>query len=155
MNATEPSPRRALALLPLLGFAALCLWEGGLAVLGPRRAPTPADWQAAAAQVRAGFQPGDLIVIAPAWAAPLGRMAFTNYITQSLIMTTIFWSGRGFGLYGEVDRSTLMAIVAAVWVLQLVWSSLWLARFRMGPLEWAWRRLSYGKPIAMAKGAPA
>lgn len=87
--------------------------------------------------------------------AAVGRMAFTNYLTQSLIMTTIFWSGRGFGLYGEVDRPTLMGIVAAVWVLQLVWSPLWLARFRMGPLEWAWRRLSYGKPIAMAKGAPA
>lgn len=83
--------------------------------------------------------------------AAVGRMAFTNYIAQSLIMTTIFWSGRGFGLYGEVDRPTLMGIVIAVWVLQLIWSPLWLARFQMGPLEWVWRRLSYGRPVAMAK----
>lgn len=83
--------------------------------------------------------------------AAVGRMAFTNYLTQSIIMTTIFWGGRGFGLYGEVDRPTLMAIVVAIWVLQLIWSPLWLARFQMGPLEWIWRRLSYGRPVAMAK----
>ena len=88
--------------------------------------------------------------------AAVGRMAFTNYITQSLIMTTIFWGGgRGFGLWGEVDRPTLWAIVLAVWALQLIWSPLWLSRFSMGPLEWIWRRLSYGKPVAIGKTAPA
>jgi uncharacterized protein len=88
--------------------------------------------------------------------AAVGRMAFTNYITQSLIMTTIFWGGgRGFGLWGEVDRPTLWAIVLAVWALQLIWSPLWLSRFQMGPLEWIWRRLSYGKPVAIARTAPA
>jgi uncharacterized protein len=79
----------------------------------------------------------------------VGRMAFTNYLTQSLIMTTIFWGGRGFGLFGEVDRVELWGIVVGVWVLQLIWSPLWLSRFEMGPLEWVWRRLSYGKPVRM------
>jgi uncharacterized protein len=83
--------------------------------------------------------------------AAVGRMAFTNYIAQSLIMTTIFWGGRGFGLFGEVDRPTLWAIVLAVWAVQLVWSPLWLSRFQMGPLEWLWRRLSYAKPVAIGK----
>ena len=87
--------------------------------------------------------------------AAVGRMAFTNYIAQSLIMTTIFQGGRGFGLFGEIDRPTLMAIVLAVWALQLIWSPLWLSRFQMGPLEWVWRRLSYGKPVAIGKPAPA
>jgi len=87
--------------------------------------------------------------------AAVGRMAFTNYIAQSLIMTTIFYGGRGFGLWGEVDRITLWAIVLAVWAVQLIWSPLWLSRFSMGPLEWIWRRLSYGKPVSMAKQAPA
>ncbi|MGH6950364.1 MAG: DUF418 domain-containing protein [Vitreimonas sp.] len=87
--------------------------------------------------------------------AAVGRMAFTNYITQSLIMTTIFYGGRGFGLWGEVDRPTLWAIVLAVWAVQLIWSPLWLSRFEMGPLEWIWRRLSYGKPVAIGKTAPA
>jgi uncharacterized protein len=88
--------------------------------------------------------------------AAVGRMAFTNYIMQSLIMTTIFWGGgRGFGLWGEVDRSTLWAIVLGVWALQLIWSPLWLSRFEMGPLEWLWRRLSYAKPVRIGKTAPA
>ncbi len=86
--------------------------------------------------------------------AAVGRMAFTNYIAQSLIMTTIFWSGRGFGLFGEVDRPTLMGIVGLVWLAQLIWSPIWLSKFQMGPLEWLWRRLSYGKPVAMGKQAP-
>lgn len=85
--------------------------------------------------------------------AAVGRMAFTNYIAQSLIMTTIFYGGRGFGYWGEVDRPTLWAIVLAVWALQLIWSPLWLSRFRMGPLEWIWRRLSYAHPVSMAKAA--
>ncbi|MGE0045256.1 MAG: DUF418 domain-containing protein [Hyphomonadaceae bacterium] len=98
-----------------------------------------------------------LMVKANAWRwltralAPVGRMAFTNYIAQSLIMTTIFWGGRGFGLFGEVDRATLMMIVPAVWALQLIWSPLWLARFEMGPLEWIWRRLSYGRPVQFVR----
>jgi uncharacterized protein len=86
--------------------------------------------------------------------AAVGRMAFTNYIMQSLIMTTIFWGGgRGFGLWGEVDRITLWAIVLGVWALQLIWSPLWLSRFEMGPLEWIWRRLSYAKPVRIGKTA--
>jgi uncharacterized protein len=97
---------------------------------------------------------GGLRIIAEPLAA-VGRMAFTNYITQSLIMTTIFYGGRGFGYWGEVDRPTLWAIVLAVWALQLIWSPLWLARFEMGPLEWIWRRLSYGRPVRMAKAVPA
>lgn len=83
--------------------------------------------------------------------AAVGRMAFTNYIAQSLIMTTIFYGGRGFGLWGELDRNQLWGIVVAIWAVQLIWSPLWLARFQMGPLEWLWRRLSYGRPLAIAK----
>ncbi len=93
---------------------------------------------------------GALRLLTDALAA-VGRMAFTNYLTQSLIMTTIFYGGRGFGLYGEVDRVGLWGIVIAIWALQLIWSPLWLARFKMGPFEWAWRRLSYGRPLAMAR----
>jgi uncharacterized protein len=83
--------------------------------------------------------------------AAVGRMAFTNYLTQSLIMTTIFWGGRGFGLFGDVDRPTLMYIVPAVWALQLLWSPLWLSRITMGPFEWIWRRLSYARPVALVR----
>jgi uncharacterized protein len=80
----------------------------------------------------------------------LGQMAFTNYLTQSIIMTTIFWSGRGVGYFGDFTRVQLWMCVIAIWVLQLIWSPLWLSRFRMGPLEWIWRRLSYGKGLERA-----
>ena len=99
-------------------------------------------------------QLGVLSVITNA-LAPVGQMAFTNYVAQSLIMTAIFYGGRGLGLYGEVNREALLAIVAAVWALQLIWSPLWLAKFRMGPLEWVWRRLSYGRPVAIGNAATA
>jgi uncharacterized protein len=82
--------------------------------------------------------------------ARLGQMAFTNYISQSIIMTTIFWGGRGLGYFGEADRVELWMIVIAIWVVQLIWSPLWLSRFSMGPLEWVWRRLAYGKGLARA-----
>jgi uncharacterized protein len=82
--------------------------------------------------------------------ARLGQMAFTNYISQSIIMTTIFWGGRGLGLYGDANRVDLWVIVAGIWLVQLIWSPLWLSKFSMGPLEWVWRRLAYGKGLARA-----
>ncbi len=87
--------------------------------------------------------------------AAVGQMAFTNYLMQSVIMTTIFWSGRGLGLFGEFDRDELWLFVLAVWALQLVWSPLWLSKFSMGPLEWVWRRLTYGKGLEAKGGETA
>jgi uncharacterized protein len=75
----------------------------------------------------------------PAILAPAGQMAFTNYLMQSVIMTVIFYGGRGPALYGKLDRPALAMIVLAIWVAQLLWSRWWMARFAMGPLEWVWR----------------
>jgi uncharacterized protein len=74
--------------------------------------------------------------------AATGQMAFTNYLTQTIICTTIFY-GHGFGLYGSVERTGQILIVFAVWAAQLLWSPWWLARFRFGPFEWVWRSLTY------------
>lgn len=84
--------------------------------------------------------------------AAAGRMAFTNYLTQSLLMTSIFYGGRG-GLMGEIDRPGLWAITICVWILQLIWSPLWLARFEMGPLEWVWRSLTLGRRVPLRRQA--
>lgn len=80
----------------------------------------------------------------------VGRMAFTNYIAQSIICTTIFYSF-GFGLFAELSRLQLMGIVAIVFLLQLIWSSWWLKRYHYGPLEWLWRSLTYAKIQAFRK----
>ncbi len=73
----------------------------------------------------------------------VGRTAFSNYILQSLICSTIFY-GYGLSQWGKLNRAELMLVVLGVWILQLLISPLWLARFHYGPLEWAWRTLSYG-----------
>ena len=78
-----------------------------------------------------------------------GRMAFTNYLSQSLIMTAIFYGGRGPGWFGTMAFAALVPIVVAIWIGQLVFSTLWLRWFRYGPFEWAWRSLSYGKFVAL------
>ena len=74
--------------------------------------------------------------------AAVGRMAFTNYIMHTIICTTIFY-GHGFALFGKVDRVWQFAIVAAIWLLQLIISPIWLRHFLFGPLEWLWRCLTY------------
>jgi uncharacterized protein len=81
----------------------------------------------------------------------VGRMALTNYLLHSVILTTIFY-GYGFGLFARVERFALQGLVLAVWILQLIVSPIWLARFRFGPAEWLWRSLTYWKrqPMRMA-----
>lgn len=73
--------------------------------------------------------------------AAAGRCAFTNYLGSSVIMTSIFY-GYGLGLYGHVGRAQLYSFVLAAWILMLLWSKAWLARYRYGPLEWLWRSLA-------------
>jgi uncharacterized protein len=74
--------------------------------------------------------------------ADVGRMAFSNYLLQTLICTTLFY-GHGFGLFGRVERTGQILIVVAIWVAVLFFSRLWLRSFRFGPVEWLWRSLTY------------
>ena len=87
---------------------------------------------------------------AQARLAAVGRMAFTNYILQSVIATTFFY-GYGFGFFGSVERWGQFLIVLLIWVFQLWLSPIWLSRFRFGPLEWLWRSLTYFKFQPMIK----
>ncbi len=85
--------------------------------------------------------------------AAVGQMAFTNYLLQTIICTTIFY-GHGFGLFGEVSRVQQFGIVLAVWILQLAVSPLWLRRYRFGPFEWLWRSLTYGAQQPFRRAVP-
>jgi len=72
----------------------------------------------------------------------VGKMAFTNYILHSLVFTFIFY-GHGLGLFGEVERVITVPMIMGMWVFQLWFSPIWLKHFKFGPLEWAWRCLTY------------
>jgi len=71
-----------------------------------------------------------------------GRMAFTNYIGMSMICTLIF-NGHGLGFFGTFDRLQQFLVVISVWVLILILSPLVLKKYKFGPLEWMWRKLTY------------
>jgi uncharacterized protein len=70
----------------------------------------------------------------------VGRMALTNYLTQTIIGVAVFTIALGSI---DVSRTFVLVFVIAVWMLQLAWSPWWLARFRFGPFEWAWRSATY------------
>jgi uncharacterized protein len=83
----------------------------------------------------------------PRWVAalaPVGRMALTNYLMQSVFYLAIFYQ-LGFGAIGKIGATSCMAIGAVIFLGQVAFSRWWLNRFRFGPAEWAWRSLTYGK----------
>ena len=72
----------------------------------------------------------------------VGRMALTNYLMHSVVMTLIFY-GYGLGLFGDVPRLWQQVLVLALISVQLLISPWWLKHYRFGPVEWLWRSLSY------------
>ena len=82
--------------------------------------------------------------------APVGRMALTNYVGQSVICSFIFFS-MGLGLGGTHGPTYYIPIGIAVYLFQIMFSRLWLSRFQYGPLEWIWRMLTYGSWITLVK----
>jgi uncharacterized protein len=85
----------------------------------------------------------------------VGQTAFSNYILTSVI-TAFYFTGYGFKMYGRLERYQLYYVVAAIWVFNLVASSIWVRHFRFGPLEWCWRSLTYWKrqPMRLAESEP-
>jgi uncharacterized protein len=75
--------------------------------------------------------------------APLGRMAFTNYLLQSMIFTWVFF-GYGLGYFGRLGAADTLIFGIVVYACQVALSAIWLHRYRFGPVEWLWRTLMYG-----------
>lgn len=74
--------------------------------------------------------------------AKAGRMSMTIYLMQSIIATTIFYS-YGFGLYGRIDIQTGTWMAIGIYLLQLVFCELWFMKYKQGPVEALWRKLTY------------
>lgn len=79
-----------------------------------------------------------------------GRMAFSNYLGTSLLMTALF-NGWGLGLFGRYGAAAQWLFVLLGWCLMLAWSKPWLARYRQGPLEWLWRSLTEWRMLPIRK----
>jgi uncharacterized protein len=75
--------------------------------------------------------------------APAGKLALTNYIAQSMLMSTLLY-GYGFGLGRQFKQAELLALALAIFFVQLVFSHIYLRYFKQGPLEWLWRRWTNG-----------
>jgi uncharacterized protein len=74
----------------------------------------------------------------------VGRMALTNYLMQSLFFTVVSYS-YGFGLYSRLTGVTALLYTVVFFTAQVYLSRWWLSRFRLGPVEWVWRSLTYGE----------
>lgn len=74
--------------------------------------------------------------------AAVGRTAFSNYLLQTLLATSIFY-GHGHGLFARMSRAEAVLVVGLIWAVQISLSVIWLQRFRFGPVEWIWRALTY------------
>lgn len=84
--------------------------------------------------------------------APLGRMAFTNYILQSLTFSWIFY-GYGLGYFGRLGTAQTFMLGMTVYAAQLIASAWWLRWYRFGPIEWLWRTMMYGvrQPMILSR----
>lgn len=89
-----------------------------------------------------------LLTMIPAWhqrlrvLAPVGQMALTNYLSQSILCTLIFY-GYGLGLFGRIGAAQGIALTLVIYLIQIPVSNWWMKRFRYGPAEWLWRSLTY------------
>lgn len=82
---------------------------------------------------------------------PVGRMALSNYLTQSILGTLIFY-GYGLGLYGRTTPIFGVILVIVIFLAQIRFSAWWLERYQFGPMEWVWRSLTYGKKQPLRRG---
>ncbi len=80
----------------------------------------------------------------------VGRLSLSNYLFQSILCTTIFY-GYGFGLYGRVSPFIGLLLTISIFIIQVLLSKYWLAKFTTGPVEWIWRSLTYKRILPIKK----
>ncbi|MBK5427316.1 DUF418 domain-containing protein [Bacillus sp. TH30] len=85
------------------------------------------------------------------YMANMGKMSVSNYLAQSIIATTIFYS-YGFGLYGKIGYFFGILLTIGIYTIQLFVSTYWLQKYRMGPVEYVWRLGTYLERPRFKKG---
>jgi uncharacterized protein len=82
--------------------------------------------------------------------APVGRMALTNYLMQTILCIIIFY-GVGFGFGGNIGPVLFFPVALCIYAMQILYSNLWFRYFNYGPFEWIWRMLTYGKRLRLTR----
>ncbi|MFK3957982.1 DUF418 domain-containing protein [Guptibacillus hwajinpoensis] len=80
----------------------------------------------------------------------VGKMALTNYLMQSIVSTLIFYN-YGLGFYGETEVSTGVLLLICIFLIQIVFSRVWLSKFKYGPIEWIWRMMTYQRRFPLKR----
>lgn len=111
------------------------LWQGMAQLVGVPLAVGYSQFVVAVAKWDAARVPVEAL-------ARVGRMALSNYLLQTLVMTTLMY-GYGFGLFAKVGYPGLFGLMLAVWIANFAFSALWLRWCSYGPAEWVWRKLTY------------
>jgi len=143
--------------LPLQGLAGAMAMAGGRGWLAAglllSLAAVPATSLGYAGLVSLWSRGGGRGLLAAALAS-VGRTALSNYVGQSVVCGLVFYSF-GLGLFGRLTGPQLAGVALAVFALEAAASMAWLRLFRFGPLEWAWRSLTYGKRQPLLRGGTA
>jgi uncharacterized protein len=144
----------AVFLLAVAGSVGALLWQEQ----DPLGAGFNASSGVAGLTMAVAYATGLLLVLPTPvgrWFAPtleaLGRMALTNYITATLLILAF---GPLLGLQESTVWPTMLGLAAAILALQALWNRWWLARFRYGPLEWAWRCVTWWQRVDPRRPAP-
>jgi uncharacterized protein len=74
--------------------------------------------------------------------APVGKMGLTVYLSQTVFGLALFY-GIGLGMLGKMGVAAAIGWGIAFYVVQIIIARAWMRRFTMGPVEWAWRSLTY------------
>ena len=163
LSSHRPFIRRVLVYgltLGLIGNVAFAALAGKEAVFPP----TPAGMAGVVAYAFGvpAFALGIIALVATLWQkaasstgrrllaflAPVGRMALTNYLLQTVICVLIFY-GYGFGQFGRFGATTATLIALGIFLFQILISAFWLKYFNYGPVEWIWRQLTYRQRLAL------
>jgi uncharacterized protein len=160
LSSHQPFIRRVLVYglaLGLIGNIAFAVLAGKEAVLPP----TPAGIAGVVSYAFGvpALALGYIALVATLWQkriwrqmfvflAPVGRMALTNYLLQTVICVLIFY-GYGFGQFGRIGSTVASFIAFSIFLSQILISTLWLKYFSYGPMEWIWRQLTYRQRLAL------
>ncbi len=135
----------------------------GLELLGPAKVAVSALHEASWLGLAIAYASGIVLLMQrPASRrvllvlAPVGRMALTTYLCQSIVTTFVFY-GWGLGYAGKLGAAPCFAICVAIFAVQVVIAHLWLRWFRFGPAEWVWRSLVYrrAQPLRRQPESPS